>query len=112
MVCMCGMYAYTLHIWYKKHFGITTYSMAGLFSSSQTEIVSHSKVSILNCGFGMTIVSFIFIFTEQYLMQYAHMKSIYVCFQPKIGLIWLRKVFTCICCRGQVNGELEERPNH
>lgn len=96
MVCMCGMYAYTLHIWYKKRLGITTYSMGGLFSSSQTEIVSHSKVSILNCGFGMIILSFIFIFTEQYLMQYAHMKSIYVCFQPKIAFIWLRKVYVYV----------------
>lgn len=70
--------------------------MGGLFSSSQTEIVSHSKVSILNCGFGMIILSFIFIFTEQYLMQYAHMKSIYVCFQPKIAFIWLRKVYVYV----------------
>ena len=38
MVCMCGMYAYTLHIWYKKGLGIMTYSMGDYFQAVKLKL--------------------------------------------------------------------------
>ena len=67
------------------------------FSGSQKLKLFHIvKFSILNCGFGTIILSFIFIRTEQHLMQYAHMKNIRVCFQLKIAFIWWKKLCLCV----------------